>query len=79
MTTPAQARKYASGLVSASISASMLRSAVDQMDKLVALGTWDKSYLLTMVSAVNTIKTEYPRLPRDVAQRAVKEIFGVTA
>ena len=59
--------------------AATLRSAVDQMDKLVALGTWDKSYLLTMVSAVNTIKTEYPRLPRDVAQRAVKEIFGVTA
>ena len=59
--------------------AATLRSAVEQMDKAVERGTWDKSYLLTMVSAINTIKTEYPRLPRQVAQRAVNEVFGVTA
>ena len=59
--------------------AATLRSAVDQMDKAVERGTWDKSYLLTIVSAINTIKTEYPRLPRQVAQRAVKEVFGATA
>ena len=59
--------------------AATLRSAVEQMDRVAAVGTWDKSYLLTMASAINTIKTEYPRLPRQVAQRAVKEVFGATA
>ena len=59
--------------------AATLRSAVDQMDKLVALGTWDKSYLLTMVSAVNTIKNEYPRLRPEVARSAVNKAMGVAA
>ena len=59
--------------------AATLRSAVEQMDKVASIGAWDKSYLLTMVSAINTIKTEYPRLSRQVAQRAVREVFGATA
>ena len=60
-------------------SAATLRSAVDLMDKSVERGAWDKAYLLTMISAINTIRTEYPRLPRQVAQRAIREAMGVTA
>jgi hypothetical protein len=59
--------------------AATLRSAVEQMDKAVERGTWDKSYLLTMVSAINTIKTEYPRLRPEVARSAVNKVMGVTA
>ena len=59
--------------------AATLRSAVLVMDAIADRGTWDKSYLLTMVSAINTIKEEYPRLPREVAQRAIKEVFGAAA
>ena len=59
--------------------AATLRSAVEQMDKVVELGTWDKSYLLTMVSAVNTIKNEYPRLRPEVARSAVNKAMGVAA
>ena len=59
--------------------AATLRSAVHVMDAIAERGTWDKSYLLTMVSAVNTIKQEYPRLPREVARQAIKDVFGVAA
>ena len=41
--------------------AATLRSAVELMDKAVERGTWDKSDLITMMAAINTIKREYPR------------------
>jgi len=59
--------------------AATLRSAVEQMDKVAAIGTWDKLYLLTMISAINTIKTEYPRLRPEVARSAVNKAMGVAA
>jgi hypothetical protein len=58
--------------------AATLRSAVLAMDEATERGTWDKSDLITMMAAINTIKREYPRLPREVAHRAVKEVFGAT-
>ena len=58
--------------------AATLRSAVILMDEAAERGAWDKSYLLTMVSAINTIKEEYPRLRPEVARSAVNKVMGVT-
>ena len=41
--------------------AAKLRSDVVLMDKAFERGTWDKSDLMAMMAAINTIKTEYPR------------------
>lgn len=53
--------------------AATLRMALVIMERATRRGTWDKSELLTMVHALNTVRALFPNLPREVAQAALLE------
>lgn len=56
--------------------AATLRSAMVIMERATERGTWDKSELLTMICAVNTVKELYPKLSQKVAQAALAEALA---
>lgn len=56
--------------------AATLRMALVIMERATRRGTWDKSELLTMVHALNTVRALFPNLPREVAQAALLEALA---
>ena len=56
-----------------------LTKALAVMEATQQRGAWRQDDLGPLLLALDIVRDEYPRLPREVALRAIKEVFGVAA
>ena len=54
----------------------ILTAVIALMNEAQARGTWRKADLLLMVHTLQIVSREYPALPRDVARKAIAEVFA---
>ena len=56
----------------------VLSDAVRLMGEIHRRGTWRKADLPAILEALHIVGRDYPRLPKQVAHRALKQVFGAT-